>query len=148
MSAIILISVLLRVVATIWSLGVTWRLRDGRVLLLTAMFALMTFRQTLTLFSGFSSGVELSLNLDATTHLDELPGLIVSLIAFLIVLNVEGFSASGFREPPIRTDESARGVPLLPVLAIGLASILGIVLLSYFAYDGSRAALRTCACPG
>ena len=78
-----------------------------------------------------------------------MPGLIVSLMAFLLVLNLEGVATRGFGVLPKQAAQPTRGLPILPALVIGLASILGIVAVALFAYISSRNAIRqTAAAPG
>lgn len=140
MSVILVISVLVRIVAALWTLAVLRRLRDLRILFLTAMLVLMTARQILTLSAAILAGTPIVL--DITANLDEIPGLMVSLMAFLLVLNLEGLVASGAKDIRIQHVQPARRIPVLPALAIGLFSILGTVAVGYFAYDTSRDSIR------
>ena len=110
MSVIIVISVLVRMLAMIWSLMVLRRLRDRRVLFLTAMLVLMTTRQVLTLADGFSAGSPLIL--DIPPPLEELPGLMASLMAFLVVLNLEGLVKRGFRGAQSQAAQPTCEVPI------------------------------------
>ncbi|MCA9218283.1 MAG: PAS domain S-box protein, partial [Planctomycetales bacterium] len=85
-----------------------------------------------------SSGTEISF--DITARLDELPGLMVSLMAFLVVLSLEGL---GMRRVIGRGDhQRIRGVSVLSALAIGFVAILGTFAVSYQAYEHSRDAIR------
>jgi RNA polymerase sigma factor (sigma-70 family) len=72
MSEIILASILLRVVGVVYSLVLLYRVRDRRFGFLTLMLTLMALRQILTFQAG-EGGI------------DELPGLIVSVLAVLTV---------------------------------------------------------------
>ena len=83
MSFIILSSVALRLLALGWALVLLARLRDWRMAFLAAMLALMALRQTLTGLQGFDREL-----LVFTAQLEELPGLIVSVLAFLAVFYV------------------------------------------------------------
>ena len=139
MSVILIVSVLIRVLATIWSLLVMLRLRDRRILFLTAMLILMATRQALTLAAEISSGSPMSF--DFAARPEELPGLMVTLMAFLLVLNLEGLVKR--RVSTSQPEKRLPGVPILPALGIGLAAILGIVTVSWFAYVTSRSAIRT-----
>ena len=84
MSLILLTSILIRVVALGWSIRLLTHLRDWRMGFLSAMLALMTLRQTLTLIESSASP-----KLTVTAHMIELPGLAVSVLAFLSVLFLE-----------------------------------------------------------
>jgi len=72
MSAIIVASILLRVVGVVYSLVLLYRVRDRRFGFLTMMLTLMALRQTLSFQTG-QGGV------------DELPGLVVSVLAVLTI---------------------------------------------------------------
>ena len=87
MSVILCSSLLLRILTALWSLMVLFWFRDRRILLLTAMLILMAIRQGLTLAAEVSSSATM---LDLTAHPEELPGLIVSVMAFLFVLSLGG----------------------------------------------------------
>ncbi|MCA9266845.1 MAG: PAS domain S-box protein [Planctomycetales bacterium] len=138
MSVILAASVLIRVLAACWSVAVVRRLGDRRVLFLTAMLVLMATRQAWTLANGLSGGSVITL--DTLARLDELPGLFVSLIAFLLVLNLEGLvDRAAHRQRPA---PSLGGTPIWPVVAIGAGSIVGVVAVSFFAYENSRSAVR------
>lgn len=100
MSVILIASILLWTVAVCWTLVVLRRLRDWRVLFLTAMLVLMTSRQVLTLGGDLASRVLP----DAAAHLDELPGLLVSVMALLLVMNFEGLATRGHRCCAARLD--------------------------------------------
>jgi PAS domain S-box-containing protein len=73
MSAILLASIVLRVVGVVYSLSLLYRVRDRRFGFLTLMLALMAVRQMWTY--GVDSG-----------GLDELPGLLVSVLAVLSIV--------------------------------------------------------------
>jgi len=77
-SAILIISIALRLAATGWALYLLVRVRDWRIGFLAAMIALMATRQVLTL-----SGQHLELPLSFSGNWDEIPGLGVSILAFL-----------------------------------------------------------------
>lgn len=78
MSAILIISIALRLAATGWALYLLVRVRDWRIGFLAAMIALMATRQILTL-----SGQHLELPISFSGNWDEIPGLGVSILAFL-----------------------------------------------------------------
>lgn len=84
MSLILLTSILVRIFALGWSIRLLAHLRDWRMGFLSAMLALMALRQTLTLI-----GSSTSLNVSVTAQASELPGLAVSVLAFLSVLFLE-----------------------------------------------------------
>ncbi|HAY78577.1 MAG TPA: hypothetical protein DCY79_02080 [Planctomycetaceae bacterium] len=138
MSIILIVSVSIRALAAIWSVAVMVRLRDRRILFLTAMLVLMATRQALTLAAKISSDANLSL--DFAANPDEIPGLVVTLMAFLLVLNLEGMIKG--RRQVVATAQRSPGIPILPPLGIGLASILGIVTVSLVAYLISQNAIR------
>ncbi len=80
MSLLLIISILVRIAALGWAISIWHRLRDWRMGLLTGMLALMVVRQSLTLWSGFET-----FSIDATANLDELPALLVSILALVAV---------------------------------------------------------------
>jgi two-component system cell cycle sensor histidine kinase PleC len=80
MSAILTISVAIRLLALVWSLLLLRRLRDWRIGFLAAMIALMALRQISTLLKE-----PVTWPMSFTAHLDEIPGLVVSVLAFLAV---------------------------------------------------------------
>ena len=80
MIAIIGISITIRILAFVWSVVLLCRMRDWRISFLTLMFALMAFRQLFTLWNTPTSRLT-----DFTLISSELPGLIVSIIAFLSI---------------------------------------------------------------
>ena len=84
MSLTLLVSIVIRVIALGWSIRLLAHLRDWRMAFLSAMLALMALRQTLTLI-----GSTASLKISVTAQLIELPGLAVSILAFLSVLFLE-----------------------------------------------------------
>ena len=84
MSLILLVSIVIRVVALGWSVRLLAHLRDWRMGFLSAMLALMALRQTLTLIESTTS-----LKISVTAQPTELPGLIVSILAFLSVFFLE-----------------------------------------------------------
>ena len=80
MSLLLIVSILVRIAALGWAICVWQRLRDWRMGFLTGMLALMVIRQSLTLWKGSDS---FSVNL--TANLDEIPALVVSVLALLAV---------------------------------------------------------------
>ena len=86
MSLILIISILIRLIAMAWSIVLLSRTRDGRMGFLTVLLALMATRQTFTLLETRES-----LIISITAQATELPGLIVSVMAFLAVFFVENF---------------------------------------------------------
>jgi len=84
LSLTLLVSIVIRVIALGWSIRLLAHLRDWRMAFLSAMLALMALRQTLTLI-----GSTASLKISVTAQLIELPGLAVSVLAFLSVLFLE-----------------------------------------------------------
>ena len=81
MSVILLSSILIRIVAGLFSLEAMRRLKDWRIGLLALMAGLMALRQTLTLLS---KPVEFSL--DFAGHYNELPGLAVSVLMLVSIV--------------------------------------------------------------
>jgi len=81
MSLILIVSIVIRLVAMGWSIVLLRRIRDWRIGLMTAMFGLMALRQLLTLLE-----VKESWAISVTGQATELPGLIVSILAFLVVV--------------------------------------------------------------
>jgi PAS domain S-box-containing protein len=84
MSVILVISVGMRVAALAWSVRLLVLLRDWRLAFFSAMLALMALRQSLTLLK---SPEPWPINFSA--NLDELPGLAVSVLAFLALIFLE-----------------------------------------------------------
>jgi len=80
MSVGLIISILIRIIAFLWSLFLLHRIRDWRMGFLSIMLALMALRQILTLKAKFTSTT-----LTFSSLGTEWPGLIVSLMAFLAV---------------------------------------------------------------
>jgi signal transduction histidine kinase/CheY-like chemotaxis protein len=83
MSLILVVSILIRILAALWSIQLFRRVRNWRMLFLTAMLALMATRQSLTLTKALASSDDWSLSLGG--HLTEIPGLVVSVLAALAV---------------------------------------------------------------
>ena len=81
---ILLLSLLLRLIAFVWSIVLMRKLREWRMGFLTAMIALMALRQGLTLVRRVQEDAW-SLS-PADVSLDELPGLAVSVLAWLAVV--------------------------------------------------------------
>jgi diguanylate cyclase (GGDEF)-like protein/PAS domain S-box-containing protein len=84
MSLILLLSILIRIIAMIWSITLMHRLQDKRMGFLTLMLALMASRQIFTLLQHYE-GFFLSL----THHREEIFGLIVSILALIIVISFQ-----------------------------------------------------------
>jgi two-component system cell cycle sensor histidine kinase/response regulator CckA len=84
LSLILLVSIVIRIIALGWSIRLLAHLRDWRMGFLSAMLALMALRQTLTLV-----GSATSTKISVTAQPTELPGLVVSILAFLSVLFLE-----------------------------------------------------------
>ncbi|RME00257.1 MAG: bacterio-opsin activator, partial [Calditrichaeota bacterium] len=81
MSIILLFSIFIRLVAFAWSCLLLRRARDWRMVFLAAMLALMTTRQTLTLIHYTQNWSQIQF-----TFIEEIPGLVVSLLALLAVI--------------------------------------------------------------
>ena len=77
---ILITSIVLRAVATVWSFILLIRIKDFRIGFLTLMLTLMASRQGFTLFKRIVDG-----SAQKSLGYDELPGLIVSLMAFAFV---------------------------------------------------------------
>lgn len=77
MNLVLIASILIRLLAMGWAINLWRRLKDWRIGFLTAMLALMALRQILTLQE------------DETDPATELPGLIVSVMIFIIVVIME-----------------------------------------------------------
>ncbi|RMF58889.1 MAG: PAS domain S-box protein, partial [Calditrichaeota bacterium] len=86
MNALLLLSISIRMLATAWSILLVRRTRDFRMSFLTLMLCLMTLRQLLTLWMEFDS-----LTVVVAKDFIELPGLLVSIMAFLAVFGVRNF---------------------------------------------------------
>lgn len=101
MSLILLLSILIRIIALGWSILVVRRQRDWRIGFLGAMLALMATRQILTLITRSHS-----FRLEMTAESTEIPGLVVSIMAFLAVMFLDRMLTE-FRkiESELRTNE-------------------------------------------
>ncbi len=86
MSLVLVASILIRIVALVWSILLLRRLRDWRMAFLSVMLLLMGTRQMLTLIRDRE---DWSVHLGG--HLVELPGLVVSIMAFLTIFFLERF---------------------------------------------------------
>jgi len=86
MSLILIISIAIRLSALGWSIILWRRVRDWRLGFLTVMLGLMALRQTLTLMVGMESGA-----ISTADGSTELPGLAVSVMAFLAVFFLRRF---------------------------------------------------------
>ncbi|MFT5134059.1 MAG: diguanylate cyclase (GGDEF)-like protein/PAS domain S-box-containing protein, partial [Gammaproteobacteria bacterium] len=83
MSAILLMSILIRLLAMGWSIVLVKQNKDWRMAFLTAMLGFMALRQILTLWDVFDTW-----SLSFTMHITELPGLIVSVMTLLVVYSL------------------------------------------------------------
>lgn len=102
MSLILVISILIRLVAMVCSVAVWRRIGNWRMGFLTVMLALMAVRQTLTLLATRESWTVV-VSGDAT----ELPGLIVSVMAFMAVFFLNRLLAEGEQaEVAVRVSEA------------------------------------------
>ncbi len=100
MSLVLVTSIAIRLAALAWTLALIRRVRDWRLWCLAAMIALMAARQILTLAQSPQFWP-----LSVTAKLEELPGLAVSLLAFLVVVFLERMIA-GARPAAERLKES------------------------------------------
>ena len=85
MGLLLILSIAIRLWALGWSVIILRRLRDWRIGVLTAMFALMATRQILT---AVTKSHEYWFSFDIH-HLTELPGLIVSVLGLCVVVLLE-----------------------------------------------------------
>ena len=81
MSLILLVSIAIRIAAFVWSIVILHRTKDRIVGSIAFMLGLMTLRQVLTLLVERKSWV-----VSITTHMTEIPGLIVSIITLIIII--------------------------------------------------------------
>ncbi len=84
MSLILIVSVMIRLVAMSISIVLLRIIPDWRMGFLTVMLGLMALCQTFTLLTEKASW-----SISVTSHATELPGLIVSIMAFLAVFYLE-----------------------------------------------------------
>ena len=84
MSLILIVSAIIRLAAMSLSIVLLRRIKDWRMGFLTVMFGLMALRQVLTLLMDKKSRA-----ISVTGHAAELPGLIVSVMAFLAAFPLE-----------------------------------------------------------
>lgn len=80
MSLTIIFSILIRLIATGWSIVLLKQTKDWRMAFLSIMFAFMALRQIMTVWSSHESLDHL-----IPMQIAELPGLIVSIMAFLTI---------------------------------------------------------------
>ena len=106
MSLILIVSIAIRIAAMGWSIVLLRRIRDWRMAFLTAMLALMATRQILTLLNERESWA-----ISVTGQATELPGLMVSIMAFVAVLSLnvhpttlEMLPSSKYNAPPLVAD--------------------------------------------
>jgi diguanylate cyclase (GGDEF)-like protein/PAS domain S-box-containing protein len=111
MSFILISSIIIRLAAFGWSILLLRQLRDWRMAFLSGMLALMALRQILTMTSERESWA-----IVFHWHIEELPGLLVSVFAFLAVFYLKVILA-----------EHNHAVAERHKSEIRMASILGIV---------------------
>lgn len=78
------LSIAIRLMAVFWSIVLLRRIKDWRIGFLTIMFLLMAVRQSLTLWNTPAKRLT-----DLSLTVSELPGLIVSIMAFLSIFSLE-----------------------------------------------------------
>jgi PAS domain S-box-containing protein len=98
MSLVLIISILIRLVAAVWSVVLLRQIRDWRMGFLTVMLGFMAMRQTLTLLEE-----RVSWQISVTGHMTEIPGLVVSFMAFLAVFFLERIITERKRAEEIAT---------------------------------------------
>jgi len=103
MSLILIVSIAIRLVAMGWSIVLLRRIRDWRMGFLTVMLGLMALRQALTLLTENESWTFF-----IAGHLKELPGLIVSTMAFLTVFYLERIVSERKRAEKVLQESEAR----------------------------------------
>ena len=84
MSLILVLSISIRLAALAWSIALLRKVKDWRMGFFGLMLALMALRQILTLKSSFESW-----DFNVSGHANELPGLVVSVMAFLAIFFLE-----------------------------------------------------------
>ncbi len=89
MGMILLLSIVIRVFALAWSVAILRRLRDARVGLLSGMLAILATRQILTVVYAESLCLFCFDWEHLSVHLIEIPGLVVSILAFLAVIAIK-----------------------------------------------------------
>lgn len=103
MSLILIVSIIVRLMALLWSVVAYRRVRDWRMGFLTVMLGLMTLRQALTLFTQRSSWT-----ISWTGHQTEIPGLLVSIMALLAVIFLERMLTEREKTEAARRDSENR----------------------------------------
>ncbi len=145
MSWILISSIAIRLAALAWSLVLMRRLGDWRIGLFSAMFGLMALRQSFTLMNR-----PIDVSQALTWNLNEIPGLIVSILAFLALIFVgrmigEMRASSHDREsskPATGMEVQAGTMPSLSLASLGprmfgppaVALVLGLGL-SWVAFE-------------
>ena len=125
MSILLIASILIRVAAMLWSVVLLHRVRDIRMLFLTAMLGLMALRQYLTLSASLAAAPTANWALIGG-QAKEIPGLLVSVLAALSVVHLERFirqirEQSAAIHQRDRVLEQERHLRSLGILAGGVA---------------------------
>lgn len=145
MSVVLITSIVIRLIALGWSFVLLLRHRHWHILFLTVMFGLMATRQTLTGISTAQATGDWSITKDG--HLTELPGLVVSIMAFLAIFFLKDVLIQRSNKPiPPAEPEQINNRMAQSAILIGAITIVGAVTTGYLAYRSSgKMILRTVA---
>ena len=123
MSLILIVSILLRVLAVGWSVARLRPMREWRMGLFTLMLFMMALRQLATLIIAVSENGDWALEMGG--HLSELPGLVASMIALLLVLYLDSMRTDPRQvESELRQSESNdRSIFELASVGMALADV-------------------------
>lgn len=152
MSVILLVSILVTLIGFAWAVASLWRGRDQRsgvassdstiasIPYVAIVLGMLLLRQVLTLVNH--SNAKSTLFIDPVHNLEELPGLIASLLLLAFVV-AHSTRQKTREEASAATDQNESGLKTpMSALVIGLLAILGVVAVGFLAYEGSRDSLR------
>ena len=110
MSAILLISIMIRLVVFGWAVTMSRRLRDWRPLVLAALFALMAAQQIIALSRAAGDAGQWAITWTQTNH--DLPGLIISIAALLTMFILTRMFAPqpAASQPPTQHDSQSQAI--------------------------------------
>ncbi len=133
MSLILIVSITIRLVAMGWSIALLRRMRDWRIGFLTVGLGLMAMRQILTLLTEKESWT-----ISITGHITELPGLVVSIIAFLVVFFMERIISERKRAEKRIEKGQLLAIPWRIYFLIGSIGLIVVTMIGMSFHTGIR----------